>query len=125
MYYEEQEIPKHKKKSHKTVSKAKHKHEYVDVIVKYPFNFTAPGKQPEIRMLGMVVERCAICGKVGNQHWFETEKCSDGLRVQLSSRFDAVQARHSDLDIYEIHEERIPAFLANECKINQEHKCED
>lgn len=115
MFYEDEEV-KYKKKSHKTVKKASHKHHYVDVIVRYPYEFTVPGKSTVIKDNGMVVERCKICGKVGNQHWFETEKTSDGLRRHLSSNFNDVQQRHPELDVYEIQSDTVGKFLPDDCK---------
>jgi hypothetical protein len=123
MFYEDEEM-KHRKKSHKTVKKASHKHNYIDVIIRYPYTFSVPGKETKIKDKGMVVERCTICGKIGNQHWFETVKTPNGTYLQLSSNFDDVVQRHPNLDVYEINTENIGKYIPDQCKKNQEHKSE-
>lgn len=68
------ETPKHRKKKKSSTSKSntksRHKHEYVECLLihhKHPHRATY----------------CKICGKIGDLHFFETEKREDGLYRQL------------------------------------------
>ena len=65
------DIPKHRKKKQSSTSKSstksKHKHEYKEVLLIHndrPYWATV----------------CKICGKIGDLHFFEAEKCEFGFR---------------------------------------------
>ena len=70
----------------------------------------------ETKDKGMVVERCTVCGKVGNQHWFETVRTPNGTYLQLSSNFEDVRSRHPDLDVYELPDDNIGKFIDSKYK---------
>ena len=65
------EIPKYRKKKQSSTSKSgtksKHKHEYKEVLLIH-------NDRPHRATV------CKICGKIGNLHFFETEKCEFGYR---------------------------------------------
>lgn len=69
-----EEIVKHRKKKPSSTSKSKakadHKHEYKDVL------FIENGHQRPHK--GTM---CKLCGKIGNVHFFESEKVEHGYRV--------------------------------------------
>lgn len=65
------EIPKHCKKkpssTSKSKEKSKHKHEYTECLL---IHNNHPHR----------AAYCKICGKIGDLHFFETEKCEFGYR---------------------------------------------
>ena len=65
------EIQKHRKKKKSSTSKSstklKHKHEYKEVLLIH-------NDRPHWATV------CKICGKIGDLHFFETEKCEFGFR---------------------------------------------
>lgn len=94
------EIPKYRKKKKSSVSKSStksnHKHEYVECLLIYnehPYWATY----------------CKFCGKMGNLHFFESEKREDGLYRQLN--YDEVYEKYKDLekiDIENIWQKYVP-----------------
>ena len=80
------EIPKHHKKKQSSTSKSsiksKHKHEYKEVLL---INNDRP----------YWATVCKICGKIGDLHFFETEKCEFGYR---SLDTDEVFKKYKDLE---------------------------
>lgn len=62
----ENEIPKHKKKKIKTVTKSNHKHVYEDCLV-----LTTLLKTRHFYVKG---QRCDVCGKIGELNFIETER---------------------------------------------------
>ena len=83
----ENEIPKYRKKKQSSTSKSntksKHKHEYKEVLLIHngrPHWATA----------------CKTCGKIGDLHFFETEKREDGLYRQLD--YDEVFEKYKHLE---------------------------
>ena len=82
----ENEIPKHRKKKQSSTSKSstksKHKHEYKEVLLIHndrPHWATA----------------CKICGKIGDLHFYEAEKCEFGYR---GLDVDEVFEKYKDLE---------------------------
>lgn len=65
------EIPKHRKKKQSSTSKSstksKHKHEYKEVLLIH-------NNRPHWATV------CKTCGKIGDLHFYETEKCEFGFR---------------------------------------------
>ena len=55
--FEEDEIPKYKKRSHKTQKKSTHKHQYVPCLLKSEYPFCKEWLDKG--------EYCIICGKIG------------------------------------------------------------
>ena len=80
------EIPKHRKKKQSSISKSgtksKHKHEYKEVLLIH-------NDRPHWATV------CKICGKIGDLHFFETEKCEFGYR---SLDADEVFEKYNDLE---------------------------
>lgn len=67
------EIPKYKKKSNKTVSKSKHKHEYIGCLLH------------ELKTNRYYLSSyCKYCGKVGRSISLESEKTHNNWRILLS-----------------------------------------
>ena len=68
------EIPKHRKKKQSSTSKSstksKHKHEYKEVLLIH-------NNKPHWATV------YKICGKIGDLHFFETEKCEFGCGDNL------------------------------------------
>lgn len=91
MQYEE--IPKHHKKKQSSTSsaskKAKHKHLYKECL------FIHEGHPHR-------AEYCSICGKVGNIHFFESEKTEEGYYRQLD--YDEVYELYPDLEQIHVHD---------------------
>lgn len=87
----ENEIPKHRKKKQSSISKSstksKHKHEYKEVLLIH-------NDKPHLATV------CKICSKIGDLHFFETEKREDGLYRQLD--YDEVFEKYKDLEKYYI-----------------------
>lgn len=85
MQYEE--IPKHHKKKQSSTSsankKSKHKHLYKECLL---VNDGKPHR----------AEYCSICGKVGNLHFFESEKTEEGCYRQLN--YDEVYEKFSECE---------------------------
>ena len=81
------EIPKHRKKKQSSTSKSsiksKHKHEYKEVLLIH-------NNKPHCATV------CKICGKIGDLHFFETEKREDGLYRHLD--YDEVFKKYNDLE---------------------------
>ena len=81
------EIPKHKKKkqssSSKSKNKSKHKHEYTECL------FIEKGHPHRGTY-------CTICGKIGDIHFFETEKTDKGYYRQLE--YDEVYEMYKHLE---------------------------
>ena len=81
------EIPKHRKKKQSSTSKSstksKHKHEYKEVLLIH-------NDRPHRATV------CKICGKIGDLHFFETERREDGLYRQLD--FGEVYEKYKDLE---------------------------
>ena len=80
------EIPKHRKKKQSSTSKSstksKHKHKYKEVLLIH-------NNRPHWATV------CKICGKIGDLHFFETEKCEFGYRGLDS---DEVYKKYKDLE---------------------------
>ena len=76
------EIPKHHKKKQSSNSKSstKSKHEYKEVLLIH-------NNRPHWATV------CKICGKIGDLHFFETEKCEFGYR---SLDVDEVYEKYKD-----------------------------
>ena len=81
------EIPKHRKKkpssASKSKEKSKHKHEYTECLLihnNHPHRATY----------------CKICGKIGDLHFFETERTEQGYYRSLDS--DEVYEKYKDLE---------------------------
>lgn len=93
------EVPKHKKKKDSSTSKskekAKHKHEYIECLLihnGHPHRATY----------------CTICGKIGDIHFFETERSEYGYR-QLD--YDEVFEMYKELEqipVADIFQKYIP-----------------
>ena len=90
---ESSEIPKHRKKrkssTSKSSNKSKHKHEYIECLFVengYPHRGTY----------------CSICGKIGDIHFFETEKTDNGYYRQLD--YDEIFDMYKHLDQVEIED---------------------
>lgn len=69
--YIEQEM-RHRKKKHKTVKKASHKHLNEPCVIGYPANWFLKGQASE-KMHPIMSAYCPICGKVGQadlERWF-------------------------------------------------------
>lgn len=81
------EIPKYRKKKQSSTSKSstksKHKHEYKEVLLIH-------NDRPHL------ATACKICGKIGDLHFFETEKREDRLYKQFDS--DEVFEKYKDLE---------------------------
>ena len=81
------EIPKHCKKKQSSTSKSstksKHKHEYKEVLLIH-------NDRPHWATV------CKICGKIGDLHFFETEKREDGSYRQRDS--DEEIEKYKDLE---------------------------
>ena len=82
----ENEIPKHRKKKQSSTSKSstksKHKHEYKEILLIH-------NDRPHWATV------CKICDKIGDLHFFETEKCEFGYRVLDD---DEVFKKYKDLE---------------------------
>lgn len=95
------EIPKYRKKKSSSTSKSgiksKHKHKYVDCLLVH-------NNHPHWATY------CSICGKIGDLHFFETEKRKDGLYSrQLDC--DEVFEKYKDLakiDVEDIWQKYVP-----------------
>lgn len=85
----ENEVPKYKKKSQKTVKKSKHKHTYKECLIL--------DKKLNLHMIG---EYCIICGKIGNVKLSESEKMENGYFRMLTQR--ELLEKHKDLELKEI-----------------------
>ena len=81
------EIPKHRKKKQSSASKSStksnHKHEYKEVLLIH-------NDRPHWATV------CKICGKIGDLHFFETERTDQGYYRSLD--FDEVFERYKDLE---------------------------
>ena len=85
------EIPKYKKKkpssTSKSSTKSKHKHEYIECLLiekGHPYRAIV----------------CKICGKINDLHFFESERCEDGMQRMLDD--DEVFEKYKDLEKIEI-----------------------
>ena len=80
------EIPKYRKKKQSSTSKSgtksKHKHEYKEVLLIH-------NDRPHRATV------CKICGKIGDLHFFETERCEFGYR---SLDYDEVYEKYKHLE---------------------------
>ena len=87
------EIPKHRKKKQSSTSKystkSKHKHEYKEVLLIH-------NNRPHWAIV------CKICGKIGDLHFFETEKRDEGYYRSLDS--DEVFEKSKHLEKYYIED---------------------
>lgn len=81
------EIPKHRKKKQSSTSKSstksKHKHEYKEVLLIH-------NDRPHWATV------CKICGKIGDLHFFETERTEQGYYRSLDA--DEVFDKYKDLE---------------------------
>ena len=81
------EVPKHKKKKQSSTSKSstksKHKHEYKEVLLIH-------NDRPHWATV------CKICGKINDLHFFESERCEDGMQRMLDD--DEVLEKYKDLE---------------------------
>ena len=81
------EIPKHRKKKQSSISKSsiksKQKHEYKEVLL-------IQNNRPHWATV------CKICGKIGDLHFFETEKAEQGYYRSLD--YDEVFKKYKDLE---------------------------
>lgn len=80
------DVPKHKKKAHRSVKKSKHKHLYEICLVK---SITISKGT-----------RCSICGKIGTYSFFEFEDADNGNFRKLLSK-DEVLEKFKVLKIYD------------------------
>ena len=83
----ENEIPKHRKKKQSSISKSstksKHKHEYKEVLLIH-------NNRPHWATV------CKICGKIGDLHFYETERTEQGYYKSLDT--DEVYEKYKDLE---------------------------
>lgn len=68
------EVPKHIKKKKSSVSKSKHRHEYIDCLL-----IEDDGKPHKATY-------CKICGKIGDIKFCETEKTDHGTYRMLNTQ---------------------------------------
>ena len=87
------ETLKYRKKKKSTVSKSssksKHKHEYTECLL-------ICNNHPHWATYGNV------CGKIGDLHFFETEKREDGIYRQLD--YDEIFEKYKDLEKIEVED---------------------
>lgn len=85
--YEDEDVKYRSKKKKKTPKKSDHKHIYEECLFIWD-NRVHRG------------ERCSICGKVGDVHFFETEPCENSRFVKMISGKQVLD-KYPDLDIYD------------------------
>ena len=86
--YENGLVPKHKKKSKKTVKKSNHKHIYQPCLVVWDTHI-------------LKGERCEVCGKIGDVNFFETEPVEGRPHLCRLLGGQAILDKYPDLDIYD------------------------
>lgn len=87
--YINDEIPKYKKKSNKTVKKSKHKHLYKECLI---LDKSSGGYSK--------ASYCTVCGKIGDIGVIETVKISNRLSRVLSQ--EELLDMYKDLEIKEV-----------------------
>lgn len=83
------EIPKYKKKSQKTIKKSNHRHTYKPCLL-YDVNRDSHHKS----------EYCTICGKIGETKFFESAETVNGFSRGLTQ--EELLQKYKDLEIKDI-----------------------
>ena len=95
----ENEIPKHRKKKQSSTSKSstksKHKHDYKEVLLIH-------NGRPHWATV------CKICCKIGDLHFFETEKCEFGYRSLDSDEVFEKYKHSENIVIDDIWQKYVP-----------------
>jgi len=86
--YDDELIPRHRKKSKKTVKKSNHKHEYVPCLVMWDKHLSSG-------------TRCYICGKIGGMKFFESEPCPDRPHVHRMLSQKEIYEKYKHLECYD------------------------
>ena len=96
------EIPKHRKKKESNTSKGnrktKHKHEYVECLIRYPFMFCG-----EKRLMTYLSSYCTICGKIG-----------DRVKDSIVNPEGCETKRYSGDELYDEFKDKLPVFVLND-----------
>lgn len=89
MYYQDKEIPKHKKKAIKTIKKTNHKHDYKNCLL-----YDCTSKQY------MNGNYCTICNKIGSYNFFDTIPTSNGSSRLLTQ--EELLIKYTNYEIKEV-----------------------
>lgn len=86
--FEEELVPRHRKKSNKKVKKSNHKHVYEPCLIMWDGHLSSG-------------THCSICGKIGDMKFFETERCEDRPHVHRMLSQKEILEKYKDLECYD------------------------
>lgn len=109
-YTQDDEVGKYKKQTESNISKSnrksKHKHQYEECLIQYPFLFA--GKN-NIHI--QLCSYCTICGKIGDR--FKDSIVKDYIKSELHNR-KTIYSVMSGTDLYEQYHDKLSVFFVED-----------
>lgn len=107
---QENEIPKYLKQKESNISKSnrksKHKHQYKECLIQYPFSFA--GKN---NMHIQLCSYCTICGKISNR--LKDSIVKNYIKSELNNRKTTYSVM-SEIELYEKYHNKLPVFFVED-----------
>ena len=109
---QENEIPKHLKQKESNISKSnrksKHKHQYEECLIQYPFIFA--GKN---YISTCLYTYCTVCGKIGDR-FKEDKSIVKDYRRTVDTPIGKCYSLISDEELYEKYHDKLPVFFVED-----------
>lgn len=104
------EIPKYLKSTKSNISKSnrksKHKHNYKECLIQYPFSFTEKNS-----IHTQLCSYCIICGKIGDR--LKDSIVKDYIKSELHNR-KTIYSVMSGTELYEKYHDKLPVFFVDD-----------